>query len=79
MAGSRMAGVVTGVSGSVIGIVFFLTSTLGWGYWMWMAVHLGSFGMFVFGLLGPFAVIAGLLGLWSFALGIPTWLLHMVA
>jgi hypothetical protein len=59
-------------------IVFFLTATLGWAYWMWMAIMLGSFGMFFFGILGPFALIAGFLGLWSFLFGIPLWLLHMV-
>lgn len=61
--------------GSAIGIIFFLVGTLGWAYWMWMAIKLGSFGMFFFGILGPFAMIAGVLGLWSFFFGIPNWLL----
>ena len=64
--------------GSALGIGFLLCSTLGWAYWMWMAIHLGSFMMFFFGILGPFALVAGVLGLWSFFLGIPLWLLHMV-
>jgi hypothetical protein len=53
----------------------FLVGTLGWAYWMWMAIKLGSFGMFFFGILGPFAMVAGVLGLWSFFFGIPNWLL----
>ena len=64
--------------GSAIGIGFMLCGTLGWAYWMWMAINLGSFMMFFFGILGPFALIAGVLGLWSFFFGIPLWLLHMV-
>ncbi len=57
------------------GIIFLLCGTLGWAYWMWTAIQLGSFGMFFFGILGPFAVVAGVLGLWSFLFGIPSWLL----
>jgi hypothetical protein len=63
---------------SAMGIGFFLTATLGWAYWMWMAINLGSFLMFLFGLMGPFALLAGILGLWSFAFGIPLWILHLV-
>jgi hypothetical protein len=71
-------GILGGLFGSAWVIVFMLCSTLGWAYWMWMAIHLGSFMMFFFGILGPFALVAGLLGLWSFFFGIPLWLLHMV-
>jgi hypothetical protein len=61
--------------GSAIGIIMALVGTLGWAYWMWMAIKLGSFGMFFLGILGPFALVAGVLGLWSFVFGIPHWLL----
>ena len=53
-----------GLFGSVLGVVFILSATVGWAYWMWMAIHLGSFMMFFFGLLGPFAFVGGILGLW---------------
>jgi hypothetical protein len=43
-----------------------------------MAIKLGSFMMFLFGFLGPFALVAGILGLLSFFVGIPIWLLYMV-
>ena len=71
-------GMIAGLFGSAIGVVFLLCGTLGWAYWMWMAIKLGSFAMFFVGILGPFAVIAGVLGLWSFFFGIPLWLLHLV-
>lgn len=74
----RMRELLGGIFSSAIGIGFVLCTTLGWAYWMWMAIKLGSFGMFFFGILGPFAIFAGVLGLWSFFFGIPLWLLHLV-
>jgi len=67
---------------ATVGATTFYVITIGmlpgWAWWMWMAIHFGSFGMFLFGLLGPFAYVAGLLGLWSLILGVPGWLLHLV-
>lgn len=72
-------GFIGGLFGSALGIGAFLIGTLGWAYWMWMSIKLGSFLMFFFGIFGPFAVPAGILGLWSFFFGAPHWLLHMVS
>jgi len=47
------------IFGSVIGIGFFLVGTLCWAYWMWMAIKLGSFGMFFFGIFLPIFWIIG--------------------
>jgi hypothetical protein len=69
--------ILGGLFGSVFGIGFVLSATLGWAYWMWMAIKLSSFGMFFFGIFGPFALIAGVLGLWSFVFGMPFWLFHV--
>jgi hypothetical protein len=52
---------------------------LGWVYWLWLAVKVGSFAMFAFGVFFPFAIIAAILGLWSLLVGMPPWLLHMVS
>jgi len=74
-----MAGSADGhLDSNMFGIGALLCGTLGSAYWMWMAIKLGSFMMFFFGILGPFALVAGILGLWSFFFGIPLWLLHMV-
>ena len=35
-----------GLFASSIGIGFMVCGTLGWACWMWMAIKLGSFGMF---------------------------------
>lgn len=74
----RFSDLLVGLFGAGGAIVFFAVPTLGWAYWMWMAIKIGSFGMFFFGILGPLAFVAGLLGLWSFIFGIPMWLFHMV-
>lgn len=58
--------------------VIMLGMLPGWAWWMWMAIHLGSFGMFFVGILGPFAFIPALIGLWSLLFGIPDWLLYLV-
>ena len=51
---------------------------LGWAYWLWLAVKVGSFAMFAFGIFFPLAIVAAILGLWSLLVGMPPWLLHLV-
>ncbi len=67
-----------GFSGGAVFFALYVGMFVGWAWWMWMAIHLGSFGMFVFGLAGPVALVAALLGAWSLLFGMPVWLLHMV-
>jgi hypothetical protein len=38
--------------GSAFGIGFMLCGKLGWAYWMWMAIKLGTFMMFSSAFLG---------------------------
>ena len=52
---------------------------LGWVYWLWFAVKVGSFAMFAFGIFFPLVIVAAILGLWSLLVGMPPWLLHMVS
>jgi hypothetical protein len=73
------------VIGSLVRVIgagtFYLISVgmlPGWAFWMWMAIHFGSFAMFLFGLLGPCALGAAVLGLWSLLFGAPLWLVHLV-
>jgi hypothetical protein len=51
----------------------------GWVYWLWMAIHLGSFAMFLLAFLGPLGIVTSFLGLWSLVFGVPYWLLKLVA
>lgn len=71
---NRLKDTFSNLFGSALGLGFLLSGTLGWAYWMWMAIQVKSFLMFFFGIFGPFAVVAGFLGLWSFAFGAPQWL-----
>jgi len=66
-----------GCISSLFLIPIYIGGFLGWAYWMWISVQLGSFLMFVIGLLGPLAIPASFLGLWSFLFGAPHWLLKM--
>jgi hypothetical protein len=66
------------VFGGIGTLAFFAGWFIGWCYWMWIAIQIGSFWMFVFGLAGPCALIAALLGLWSLIFGAPLWLVHIV-
>jgi hypothetical protein len=69
---------ITGLVGATTFYIISIGMLPGWAYWMWMAIQLGSFGMFLFGILGPLAFVAGLLGLWSLLFGAPLWLLSLV-
>jgi hypothetical protein len=51
---------------------------VGWAWWMWLAIQIGSFWMFIVGIAGPSAFPAGALGLWCLVFGMPAWLLHLV-
>jgi hypothetical protein len=51
----------------------------GWSYWLWLAVKVGSFGMFAFGVFFPLAIVAAILGLWELLLEMPSWLLHLLS
>jgi hypothetical protein len=64
-----------------IGTIYVACSglMLGWIYWLWLAVKVGSFGMFAFGAFFPLAIIAAILGLWALLLEMPSWLLHLLS
>jgi hypothetical protein len=64
-----------------IGAIYIACSglILGWIYWLWLAVKVGSFGMFAFGIFFPFAIVAAILGLWALLLEMPSWLLHLLS
>lgn len=67
-----------GMVGVTAAYAIMIFGFAGWAYWMWLAIQLGSFWMFLFGLLGPLGIIAALLGMWSLIFGVPTWLINLV-
>ena len=75
--GKFFSGIVGAVGSGVIALIM-IGMLPGWVYWLWMAIHLGSFGMFLLAFLGPLGMVASILGLWSLLFGIPLWLFHLV-
>jgi hypothetical protein len=84
-AGGGAVNAIINFCGRVLGLVgvggymFLAFGALpGWVYWIWMAIQFKSFAMFLVAFLGPFAVVAAFVGLWSLLLGVPHWLLSVV-
>lgn len=70
------AGIITGG----IGILMFplmLLFPLGGLYWLWMSIQLGSFAMFVLGVIPPFFIVTSALGAWSLLFGLPRWVFNI--
>ncbi|MEO8837647.1 MAG: hypothetical protein ABI351_02925 [Herbaspirillum sp.] len=70
-------GKIFGAATAFIVIPLYIGFPLGELYWLWMAIKLGSFWMFVLGLAGPTIIFAAPVGLWSLIFGIPAWVVHV--
>ncbi|XGA81355.1 hypothetical protein OR573_06915 [Halomonas sp. CH40] len=46
---------------------------LGGLYWLWVAIQIGSFMMFVVGLFPLFYIVTVPVGAWSILFGVPDW------
>ncbi|MGE0852574.1 MAG: hypothetical protein AB7O44_23600 [Hyphomicrobiaceae bacterium] len=55
----------------------FLLMPLGALYWLWIAIQLGSFMMFVFGILGPAVAVTAPFGLYMLFFGVPHWVVNL--
>ena len=65
-----------GLFGSAIGLAMgalYFGIPLGWMYWLWLAIQMGSFAMFVYGLFPFTAPIAAIVGLYALAFHPPPW------
>ncbi|PHS47640.1 hypothetical protein SAMN04487869_11879 [Marinobacter sp. DSM 26671] len=63
------------ISGTM-GFVFMILGILiaiGSIYWLWVAIQIGSFGMFLVGIFPLFFVITGPVGAWGLLFGMPGW------
>ena len=47
-------------------------------YWLWMAIQIGNFWMFLLGLIPPIALFTGPVGAYSLLFGMPDWLINLV-
>lgn len=64
--------------GSVLGVIFYLFLAVGSLYWLWIAIQIGSFWMFILGLFPPTAIFLAMpVGAWSLAFGVPDWVVNI--
>ena len=67
-----------GLFGAAAGIVMmtcFFCYSVGTIYWLWVAIQIGSFWMFVLGFIPPTAVFTGFVGGYAMIFGTPDWVL----
>lgn len=73
-------GKISALFETAMGMVLFgLYSLVGIGslYWLWMAIQLESFMMFVVGIFPLFIIITAPIGTWSLLFGIPDWVYNI--
>ena len=63
------------VGGSAFMVIYVLIG-IGGLYWLWIAIQIGSFGMFVVGCIPPLFLITAPVGAWSFLFGVPDWVFN---
>lgn len=64
-----------GAAAGVILIGFYITMAIGGLYWLWMAIQLGSFVMFLVIIFPPLLIFAAPIGMYSMIFGVPNWIL----
>lgn len=68
----KLSELTTGALGfSFIGLYILLG--VGELYWLWMSFQIGSFGMFLVGMIPPFIIVAMFVGAYGLVFGLPTW------
>jgi phage-related minor tail protein len=75
----QITGAIFGALGVVGSVASYVGFGIGWLYWVYLGVKLGSFIMVIVALLGPVALIVSVIGLWSFIFGVPDWIIHLFA
>lgn len=67
----------------ILGAGFGLLFMVGWGflslggiYWLWLAIQLGSFGMFFLGIFPAAWIITAPVGVYAWAFGTPQWVIN---
>ena len=68
---------IFGAAAGFVMITLMLCYSIGTIYWMWIAIQVGSFWMFVLGFMPPTMVFTGLIGGYSMIFGTPDWVFNM--
>jgi len=71
-----MGNLFEGAMGLIM-LAFFGLLSLGGLYWLWIAVQIGSFFMFVVGVFPLFYIVTAPVGAYSFLFGVPNWVFAM--
>ena len=66
---------VFGAAAGFVMITFFISYSIGTIYWLWMAIQIGSFFMFVLGFVPTTALLTGFVGGYAMIFGTPDWVL----
>jgi hypothetical protein len=72
-----VTGRITTAVGAPLAEALLLLMPLGALYWLWTAIKLGNFGMFVLGLLGPVVPVTAPVGLYMLCFGTPHWIVKL--
>jgi len=65
------------VVGMLTAALLFLVGPVGALYWLWTAIQIGSFSMFLIGCIPPLMLFTGPLGAWFLIFGVPGWVLSL--
>ena len=60
----------------LVSFAFPVLGIIGFFYWLWMSINIGSFWMFIVGIT-PFVIITVPVGAWSLFFGIPDWVVNI--
>jgi hypothetical protein len=69
-------GIFGAAAGSVI-IGIYVSMAIGGLYWLWIAIQIGSFGMFLVLLFPPALLLAAPIGMYSLVFGVPDWIIRI--
>jgi hypothetical protein len=70
-------GQISNLLQSTMGLGLLITLGLGDLYWLFLAIKLGSFIMFIIGSIPVLAVFTGPIGMWSLFFGPPSWIFDL--
>ncbi len=74
---ARFFNQVAGTIGGIAGIALALVIPIGSLYWIWTAIQLGSFMMFVAGIVPPFFIVSAPMGFYMLLFGVPGWIVNL--
>lgn len=72
----KLKSLLSGASGGVFAVAMIAVS-IGALYWLWVAIQIGSFSMFLVGIFPFCFVVTGPVGAWGLLFGMPNWVFNI--